>query len=138
MSRKTLKGLVIGVVIWIVGALLIILLGQASYFPLAALPCAFLAAPLMYGVTRFYLRGVPVAEQTVTATILGVIVAAVQFPLDAVGWFVITNLGYPPLSQAARDAIVLGLLVGYFWLLVMPRWAASANARSTGKEKVDQ
>ncbi|PIU89963.1 MAG: hypothetical protein COS63_04385 [Anaerolineae bacterium CG06_land_8_20_14_3_00_57_67] len=136
MMRKTAEGLVIGIVIWIAGALIIILLGQSPYFPLAALPSAFLAAPLMYGVTRFHLRGVPVAERTTTATILGMTVAAVQFPLDALGWFIITNLGYPPLSQVARDAGVLGLLIGYFWLLVMPYWTASAIARSTGKAKV--
>lgn len=122
MSSKTLEALVIGVVIWIAGASMIVLFGQAALFPSVATLAAFLAAPVTYLITRFHLRGVPTAERTSVAIRFGVIITAVQFPLDALGWLIIFNFGSPLPSQAARDAIILALEIGYFWLLIVPWW----------------
>ncbi|MCJ7616559.1 MAG: hypothetical protein MUO43_08495 [Desulfobacterales bacterium] len=122
MLNKTQGALVIGIVIWVAGALMIMLFGQSSFFPLVVVPAAFLAAPTMYIITKFYLRDVPVEEHIYAATRLGVAVTAVQFPLDAMGWFAIFNFGYPPLTLATREAVFIALEVGYFWLLVIPWW----------------
>ncbi|MFQ6087970.1 MAG: hypothetical protein ACE5K0_03605 [Candidatus Methanofastidiosia archaeon] len=122
IEYKALEALVIGVAIWIAGALMIILFGQASFFPMAAVSAAFLAAPLMYIMTRFHLREIPVEKYAYVATHLGIAVSAVQFPLDALGFLAIFKLGYPPLTLATREAIILALEVGYFWLLIVPWW----------------
>lgn len=129
MPSKTLEALVIGVAIWASGAITIILLGQVAYFPSIAIPAAFLAIPLMYFVTRFHLRDIRAIEQTFTAIRLGIIVTAVQFPLDALGWLAMTQWGYPPLSQTTRDALIVGLDIGYFGLLVVPYWIAKPKHR---------
>ena len=124
MLGKTRDALIIGFVIWLAGMLLIALFGSTAYFPLAVVPGALLTAPFMYWVTRLYLRDVPLAEQASIAVQFGIIVTAVQCPLDALGWLAILKMGYPSLSQVARDALIIGLEIGYFWLLVIPYWVA--------------
>jgi hypothetical protein len=125
MGKKKLEALVVGILIWLAGALLITLFGQSPFFPVAALPAAFMAVPAMYVITRLYLRNIPLDERRIAAIRLGVIVTAVQFPLDTLGWLVILKLGFPPLTAAAREAVILSLEVGYFWLLIVPWWAGN-------------
>ena len=122
MSRKALEALVIGVAVWVAGMLLIALLGEAQYFAPAAIPAAFVALPLMYSLTKFHLRDVPAAERTSAAIQFGVLVTAVQFPLDALGWLAIVKFGYPPSGEAARQMLMIGLEIGYFWMLGVPYW----------------
>ncbi len=122
MLSKTLEALIIGVVIWVVGASMIVVFGDATFFSLAVIPTAFLVAPLMYVITKFHLRDILTAERTQAAMRLGIIVTGTQFPLDALGWLMIFHLGYPPLSEAAREMIILALEIGYFWLLIVPLW----------------
>ena len=127
MSRKTLEALAVGVAIWVAGMLLVGWAGDAAYFPVAAVPAAFAALPLMYALTRFHLRDVPASEKWFAAIRFGVLVVAVQFPLDTLGWWAIFNLGYPPHGQAAREATMLGLEIGYFWMLAVPYWVGRRN-----------
>lgn len=127
MPRRTFEALYIGLVLWAAGGLGIILFGQTAYFSSVVAPAAFVTFPLMYFVTRLHLRDIPTAEQAFTGMRLGIIATAVQFPLDALGWLAIVKLGYPPLSQATRDALIVGLEIGYFGLLVVPYWIAKSR-----------
>lgn len=76
----------------------------------------------MYVITQFHWRDVPNVERKFTGIRLGVVVTAVQFPLDALAWLSIFYLNFPALNQAARQAVMLGLEIGYFWMLVVPYW----------------
>jgi hypothetical protein len=122
MPEKTLEASALGLAVWTAGMGLIGLAGDLRYFALFVIPAAFAAVPLMYYLTRFHLRDVPAAEQPRAAIRFGVIVTAVQFPLDVLGWLAIFHLGWPPHAQAAREATLIGLEIGYFWMLLVPYW----------------
>lgn len=127
MSKKTLEALVIGVALWVAGTVMIIIFGDASLFPSATVTIAFLTAPAMYVMTRFHLRDVLAEERPYVATLFGVVVTAVQFPLDALAWLSTFRLGYPPLTLAAREALIFALEIAYFWLLVVPWWTGKTR-----------
>jgi hypothetical protein len=128
MSKKSLEAFATGAAIWIGGMSLIGLFGNAGLFPSAAVAAAFAAFPLMVILTRFHLRGVPAAEMGSAAIRFGVLVTAIQFPLDVFGWWVIFNLCWPPQAQAAREATMLGLEIGYFAMLAVPYWMGRKGA----------
>lgn len=128
VSRKALEALAVGLGVWVAGMLLIGLLGEARLFAASAIPAAFVALPLMYGLTRFHLRDVPTADRASAAIRFGVVITAVQFPLDVLGWLAIFRLGYPPHAQGAREALILGLEIGYFWMLVVPCWVGKGRS----------
>lgn len=134
MSKKTFEAMVIGVGLWISGTLMIIIFGDALLFPSVALIAAFLTAPAMYFITRFHLRDVLVEEWPTAATLLGVVVTAVQFPLDALAWLSTFRLGFPPLTGDAREALIVALEIAYFWLLVVPWWTGRRNGDATGEK----
>lgn len=122
MPNKITEAIFIGLAIWVVGLLMVLMVGQNPVFPSVAVPAAFLAAPLIYLLAKFHLRDVPAKERAYAAMRLGVLVMLVQFPLDAIGLFSMFTFNYPPLSSAAKESLVLALEVGYFWLLLVPWW----------------
>jgi hypothetical protein len=122
MPNKTTQALAIGITIWLFGMLAIIAFGNADWFPAIPIPIAFLTTLLMVALTRWHLRDVPRAERSITAIRFGVAVTAVQFPLDALAWSAIFYLGFPPLTQAAREMLMIALEIGYFAMLVVPWW----------------
>lgn len=126
MRNKTLEAAFIGFSIWIAGALLLILFRQEPFLRPLAIPIAFLMAPIMYLITRAHLRNVPVKERANAAMRLGVVAAAVQFPLDALGLFSIFRYNYPQIAPEAREALIIALEIGYFWILTIP-WLAGKS-----------
>ncbi|HCC78538.1 MAG: hypothetical protein A2X25_09485 [Chloroflexi bacterium GWB2_49_20] len=109
-----MEGLVIGIVIWIADALIIILLGQVALFSIGRASKRFSG-----GSPHVWRDPVPPAKHPGSRTNShrddpGSDCCGCAISTRCVGWFVIANLGYPPLSQAARGAGVLGLLIATF------------------------
>lgn len=123
MVNEVLEAFLIGMGIWVGGALVIAIFGWAPWFPNIAVPLAFLTAPAMYMITKFHLRNVLKEGQMYAALRLGIIVNTVQFPLDALGSFMIFN--YQLLPPIAQEAIVPALMIGYFFMLIVPWWAGN-------------
>lgn len=106
MPNRTWRALAIGITIWLGGMGLIAWLGETRYFAAAVIPAAFAALPLMVGLTPFHLRDVPADQRAWAAIRFGVVVTAVQFPLDTLGWLAIFRLRFPPHTAAAREATI--------------------------------
>lgn len=122
MVGKVREATAFGIGIWVAGALAVLSFGQASWFSSLAVPVAVLTAPFMWLVARFHLRDVSPDERAFAGLRLGAIVTAVQCPLDAATLWGIFRLDWLPLPLAARKSLVLGLIVAYFWMLVVPWW----------------
>jgi len=122
MSGKAREAIVLGIGIWIAGAVLFAAFTQMPGFSTLVLPITFLTAPAMWLVARFHLRNVALEERVHAGLRLGAIITATQCLLDGGALFVIFRAGRPAFSPAAREATTVAMAVGYFWMLVVPWW----------------
>ena len=130
MSPKSREALITGLAIWVAGAIGVLVLGSTPTFTTIAIPAAFLTAPLMWLLVRFHMRDVVPDDRVLVALRFGVIITAVQVVLDAAGLYTEFRFKWLGLSEVAREVIVLGLLVGYVWMLLVPWLQAHRQQRA--------
>ena len=129
LSPKSREALVTGLAIWLAGAIGVLVLGSTPSFTSIAIPAAFLTAPLMWFLVRFHMRDIVPDDRVLVALRFGVIITAVQAILDAAGLYTEFRFGWLGLSEEAREVIVLGLLVGYACMLLVPWLQARRRQR---------
>ena len=120
LSPKSREALITGLGVWVAGAIGVFVLGSRPSFTSIAIPAAFLTAPLMWFLVRFHLRDVVPDDRVLVALRYGVIITSVQVILDAAALYTEFRFGWLGLSEVAREVIVLGLLVGYACMLLIP------------------
>lgn len=125
MSKTSAEAFLIGVGLWVVGAAVIVLLGDVPFFPTVAPPAALLLVPVIYRLTKWHLRDVAAPNRLGTSLRLSILATAVQFPLDICLLLSMYQLGVPDLSLAGQRATVFALLVGYSCLLLVPWWVTA-------------
>ncbi|MBI5230761.1 MAG: hypothetical protein HY876_01205 [Coriobacteriales bacterium] len=116
-----------GFALWAVGTAAIAGFGRAPVFPTVVAPLALVAAPLAAGAAWVWLRRLPDSTRYVAGLEFGVIVTAVQFPLDAVGWPVLQRAGLLPTNT---NSLFVALEIGYLCLLVVPVLVGSRRPRT--------
>lgn len=129
MRTRRWEGITVGLLVWGAGTLVVAWASRYTFFATAVAPAALLAFALMYGLTRWHLRSVPPAQRAARAIEFGVLVTAVQFPLDAMAFYAMNRWGFLPMSIAAREMLVIGLEVGYLGLLLTPYLVATLGPK---------
>ena len=130
MSPKSREALIIGFAIWGAGAIGVVVLASRPSLTSIAIPAAFLIAPLVWFLVHFHMRDVVPDDRVLAALRFGVIITAVQVILDATGLYTEFRFGWLGLSELAREAIVIGLLVGYACMLLVPWLQAHRQHRA--------
>jgi len=130
MNKKTFEAILLGIGIWIGGTIAVLTSWQSAIFPRLTLAAACLTAPFMGLVARWHLRSSTAEERIHCGLRLGVIIAAIQCPLDASFLLLNQKLGWPLASREAIDAIVVALPVAYFWMLIVPWWVGQRTSPS--------
>jgi len=130
LLAKSREALITGLAIWIAGAISVLVLGSTPSFTSIAIPAAFLTAPLMWFLVGFHMRDVVPDARVLVALRFGVIVTAAQAVLDAAGLYTEFRFRWLGLSNAAREVIVLGLLIGYACMLLVPLLHAYRQQRA--------
>jgi len=118
LPKKVREAIILGVSIWIAGALSLAIFGQRIYFSEYAVPVSFIIIPAMIIIARWHFRDIESNLLSYSGLRLGV-VTAIQSLLDGV---IVFGIGWPPLSQSAYEILPLALLTAYFWMLVIPWW----------------
>lgn len=128
-QRKAIEAFIIGFIGWFFAVIAIIAFGKTEfYISNVILTVALIAPPAIYYLLKFHLRSVGKDDKRFIAAQFGVLATLIQFPLDFFGWLIIFKYDFQFLPQEAREATLLALLIGYFFMLGVP-WLASKNRK---------
>ena len=83
----------LGVSVWISGALLVVIFGQRNFFSDYAVPVSFITIPAMIIIARWHFRDIESNLLSYSGLRLGVVVTAIQTLLDGV---IVFGIGWPP------------------------------------------
>ena len=131
-NNKNTEALIVGFLIWVLGVIAVTFFSKFDIFLIIAIPVTFLVIPAIFLLTKFHLRNVEDKEKEKVATEFGIIITLIQFPLDALWWFLSSKIN-SPVPRDVSTMIAILLPIGYFWLLAVPWWIGKKHGASALK-----